>query len=315
MDYEDLAPVPPRPANWTELFAITGGLMDIPIEVIERGRADHPYHFSSTELKKCGRRGCERRHCNGFLVAISGRRFVHIGHCCARRYVTDPDRWNANLRAMRRRAHEEAQAEAMVLASREAQRTLHWMDNDPTIDSAIRALESFLQQAGGPIRAELEKRAEKGRVQVEIHRRLSAEERDAKRVMVAGHESDNKPIWVDAFEPVIVGELVGIQCLRPRRGPRELKGILETMIWTLLKWDPTAPGALDVKAVQQAVRELGTCTRDLKESIRNVEKFLTPRNLELICRLDVSRSQGVRSIHRKEDSLEIVRSPHWGNAA
>ncbi len=315
MDHDDFAPVPPRPMNWDELERITGGLSDVPIETIQAGRPDHDYHYSSSDMRKCGRLGCYKRHCNGVLVAISGRRFVNIGHCRASRYITNHDDWDQRLQAMRDRVDLDARDQALIAAREEALNRLYWLDSEPRIERAIHLLESFLQQARGPIRQELEARAGKRAPRVEIYQRLTDEDRDLRRVMLAGSNTVLDNVRVGSLERVTIGELSGLDCLRTGHTPRDQKRRLEQLIWTLLKWPPTTSAQFATDALRKATRDLIPCANDLEESVRNTERFLTPRNLELITRLEIFRRQGGRSIRVSGDAVEIVRAPHWGKAA
>ncbi len=310
------ARLPPKPKNWEEVFAITGGLDDIPISLIERGRLDHNYQFDSKDLRPCGRQGCKQKHANGWIVAIEGQRFVHIGNDCAQKYA-NPDIWDQRLGEYKARVEKDARDQALVQARDEAQRKLHWLDSDDVLDEMISLFESFSVEAKGPLLDEIEQRAEKNRTKIEIEVRLSQEQRDLQRVMALGAQFDvegNGP-YASASDLVTVAELAGLTCFKNGKSPRYLKLQLLRHADVLLKWFPPAGDRDGVRALMRSTRELGPAGNGLNESKVAAQKFFSQDNLQALMKLEVIRKQGITSIERVGNRIRIVRLPHWQRAA
>lgn len=210
-DSDSLGPRRPRPINWDEVLTITGGLKDVPIEEIERGRPDWHYEFSATDMRACGRKGCETKHADGWVVAISGGRYVNIGHDCAQKYAK-VDLWQDSLRAYRSRQLADAQSAAFVHVREQAQTKQHWLDNAPEVERAIWLYESFLVAAKGPLLKEIEQRADKMRTTVERDFKLTDEEIATRRVQLSGAKVEGEPgPYVAPIERRPIGELVMTQ--------------------------------------------------------------------------------------------------------
>lgn len=254
------APVPPRPKNWNELFGITSNLRDVAFDEIERGRVDWEYQFDSKDMRPCGRRGCERDHAHGWLVALPGCRFVHVGNDCAQKYAQG-GLWSANINTYRERVNSEARTAALLGARDEAQRKQFWLDNNQEIAPAVKLYESFARQVGGPLLSEIEKRAERGQTLIEQDRRLSEDELQLRRAMLSGAKVDSEPgPYVAPVETVIVGELVGLDCFRHAASPRDLHLELQRLVTTLLTWSPA-------KDDRHAQRSFVYATRTLRRSV------------------------------------------------
>lgn len=314
---EDFAPIPPRPKCWDELFAITRGLKGVPIEEIVRGRVDWQYQFDAKDMRPCGRQGCEQKHAHGWLVALPGLRFVHIGHDCAQKYaLADASLWSSNVNSYRERVRAEARTAALIDARDKAQRKQYWLDNTPRIEVAIALHESFVRQARGPLLDEIQRRAERGLSMIERDRRLSEDEQQLRRTMLSGARVEGEPgPYVAAAEKVIVGNIEGLGCFRPQGSPRELKSQLQRLVNTLLAWSPAEDDRAAQRSLVRATSELGPLSNRLNSSLVAVDRFFGEPNLKTLLLLDVVRSQGITSIEFEESAVVIKRLPHWQRAA
>lgn len=312
----DFAPVPPRPKGWDDLFEITHGLHGIPIEEIERGRVDYEYTFSSNDLRPCGRLGCEQKHCHGWLVALAGGRFVNIGNDCALKYA-QAGLWSSSIRNYREQEASRARAVALVEVREQAQGKQYWLDNSPEVDRAIALLQSFSVQARGGLLKELERRAERGHVDIESERRLTDDEVQLRRAMLAGRRTEDEPMpYLPTVERVVVGRIEGLECVKGNGNPERLRMDLQRLVETLLKWSPAQKDRSAQRALLQATRDLAPLSNRLNSSIVAAGRFFTESNLETLMRLEIIRSQGIQSI--KLDGVGgviISRLPHWRQAA
>lgn len=313
---ETLGPVPLRPKSWEDIFAITKGLRGIPIEEIERGRVDWEYHFDAKDMRPCGRKGCEQRHAHGWLVALSGQRFVNIGNDCALKYA-HAGLWSSSVSTYRERIGAEARTAALLKVRDEAQRKQYWLDNTPEIDDAIALYDSFVRQARGSLLDEIEKRAERGLTLIERDKRLSDQELQLRREMLSGSRTEGGPgPYVSAVEKVAVGALEGLECFRPQGSPRELEAQLQRLVSTLLTWSPAADDRDAQRSLVRATRDLAPLSNRLNSSLVAVVKFFSESNLQSLMLLNVTRSQGIVSIRRNGvDSVIITRRAHWQRAA
>ncbi|WP_440976319.1 hypothetical protein [Pseudoxanthomonas winnipegensis] len=312
----DFAPVPPRPRGWDEVFGITGHLRDVPIDQIERGRVDWEYSFDSKDMRPCGRKGCEQKHAHGWVVALSGRRFVNIGNDCARQYA-QAGLWSSKINTYRERVSAEARIAALLDVRDEAQRKQYWLDNTPEIKHAINLYESFVQQVGRSFLNEIERRAERGHRIIERDKRLSEQDLQLRRAMLSGSRAESEPgPYVAAIEKVTVGELVGLECFRSSGSPRELHSRLQRLVTTLLKWSP-AEGDRDAqRSLVRAKRDLGPLSNQLNSCLVAVKNFFSDPNLKSLMLLEVTRSQGITSIALDENgAIVVTRRPHWHRAA
>lgn len=313
---DEFGPLRPQPKSWEDVHEMTGGLKDVPIEEIERGRHDWEYHFSSADMRKCGRLGCEQEHAHGWIVALRGRRYVNIGNCCFRKYAR-PDLFSSGAVAHRERRQEEARVSALLTVVDEAQRKLHWIDNAPEISLAIARIESFSAAATGPFLREIERRAEKMETRVTREVRLTDEQMEVRQEMQRGARASNEPgPFVSRFETQDVGHLTGLSCFRMGRDPKTLRNRLQTLARTLLSWKPKAEDKDARRAMSKAMREFGPYTNDLIQSVRATEQFFSESNLRIIKQLPVVRSQGIASIEFDDGgAVRITRLPHWNKAA
>jgi hypothetical protein len=316
-DSDELGPRQPRPCSWDEVFAITGGLKDVSIEEIERGRADWNYHFSSKDMRPCGRKGCETLHCNGWVVAIKGRRYVNIGSDCAKLYA-NVDLWDRSLREYRSRQVADAQAAALVRVREQAQEKQYWLDNAAEVERAIWLYESFVAAASGPLLRELERRADKMQTSIERDFKLTEDEIETRRVQLAGSKFYDEPgPYVAPIERRSIGELVGLHCFRWGRAPRLMRNSLQSLVTTLLSWSPKPSDKNAELATLRAMRDLGPYSNDLNESVVATQQFFSDANLRTLMKLDVARSQGMLSVELDESqrTVRIVRKAHWDRAA
>lgn len=315
---EDFAPVPPRPKSWDDVFAITNELRGVPIEEIVRGRVHWEYHFDAKDMRPCGRKGCEQKHAHGWLVALPGQRFVHIGNDCAQKYAhADASLWSSNVNNYRERVRAEARTAALIEARDKAQRKQYWLDNTTGIEAAIALHESFVRQARGPLLDEIEKRAERGLSVIERDRRLSEDELQMRRAMLSGARVEGEPgPYVAAVEKVVVGDIEGLNCFRPQGSPRELQSQLQRLVKTLLAWSPAEDDIAAQRSLVHATGELAPLSNRLNSSLVAVNRFFSESNLKTLMLLDVARSQGITSIELDSRTGVIVkRLPHWQRAA
>ncbi|HVI60427.1 MAG TPA: hypothetical protein VM619_16355 [Luteimonas sp.] len=315
---QDFAPVPPRPKSWDDVFAITNELREVPIEEIVRGRVDWEYDFDAKDMRPCGRKGCEQKHAHGWLVALPGRRFVHIGNDCAQKYaLADASLWSANVNNYRERVRAEARTAALIEARDKAQRKQYWLDNTPGIDAAIALHESFIRQASGPLLDEIEKRAERGLSVIERDRRLSEDELQMRRTMLSGARAEGEPgPYVAAVEKIAVGDIEGLDCFRPQGSPRELQSQLQRLVNALLAWSPAEGDLAAQRSLVRATGELAPLSNRLNSSLVAVDRFFSGPNLKTLMLLDVVRSQGITSIKLDGNfAVVIKRLPHWRRAA
>jgi len=299
------------------VFAITCGLKNIPIDEIVRGRVDWGYHFDSKDMRPCGRQSCEQKHAHGWLVALPGRRFVHIGHDCAQKYaLADANLWSANVSNYRERVRAEARTAALIDARDKAQRKQYWLDNTPEIEGKIALHESFLRQASGPLLDEIEKRAERGLSVIERDRRLTEDELQMRRAMLSGARVDGEPgPYVAAVEKVVVGAIEGLECFRPQGSPRVLQSQLQRLVQTLLAWSPAEGDLAAQRSLVRATGELAPLSNRLNSSLVAVDRFFSESNLKTLMLLDVIRSQGITSMEIVQSAVIVKRLPHWQRAA
>ena len=312
----DFGPVPSRPKNWEDVFSATRELRGVPIEEIERGRVDWEYHFDAKDMRPCGRKGCEQKHAHGWLVALSGQRFVHIGNDCALKYA-HARLWSSNVSTYRERVSAEARVAALIEARDKAQRKQYWLDNTPEIDAAIALYDSFVRQARGSFLDEIEKRAERGLPAIERDKRLSEDELQMRRAMLSGARVEGEPgPYVAAVEKVTVGNIEGLECFRPQGSPRELEAQLQRLVTTLLTWSPAEDDRGAQRSLVRATRDLSPLSNRLNSSLVAVNKFFSEPNLKTLMLLDVTRSQGIISIVLDgKAGVSVTRRPHWQRAA
>ncbi|WP_123648884.1 hypothetical protein [Lysobacter enzymogenes] len=312
----DFLHIPPKPRNWGELFAITGGLQGTPIEEIVLGHPIHEYEFDSKDMRPCGRKNCERLHAHGWLVALTNGRFVHIGQDCASKYTAGAHVWNQKVSAYRGREEARIRKQAFVQIRLEAQEKQYWLDNTPAIDLAIALHRSFCDQANGPLLHEVEQRAERGRSVIEREFRLTEVERELRRAALeAGRTSDEPRAYVAQVETRTVASLIGLECFHPKNTPFVLKQELQQLVTTLLSWQPADDDRDAIRSMQRAKRDLAPLSNRLNTSLIAVEKFFTEANFKSLMNLTVVRAQGIISIERSGTIVRISRRAHWGRVA
>jgi hypothetical protein len=315
-DIPDFAPVPPRPKDWRDVFTTTRELRGVPIEEIERGRVDWEYDFDTKDMRPCGRKGCEKKHAHGWIVALSGHRFVHIGNDCALKYA-HAGLWASNVSTYKDRISAESRITALIKVRDDAQQKQHWLDNTPGIQPAINLYESFTRQARGPFLAKIEWLAERGLSKIERDKRLTVDELEIRRAMLSGARVEGEPgPYVAATERVTIGEIAGLECFRPQRSPRELHAKLQRLVTTLLSWSPTEDDRDAQRSLVRATRDLAPLSNQLNSSMVAVGKFFSETNLQTLLLLEVARSQGIVSIGlNSAGDVAITRHAHWQRAA
>jgi len=312
----DFLHIPPRPKNWEELFAITGGLHDIPMEEIVLGHPIHEYEFDSKDMRPCGRKKCERPHAHGWLVALTRGRFVHIGQDCAAKYAAGATIWNQKVSAYRGREESRIRKLAFVQVRLEAQEKQYWLDNTPAIDLAIALYRSFCDQAQGPLLREIERRAERGQSVIEREVTLTEAQRELRRAALeAGRTSDEPRAYVAEVETKTVAYINGLECFHPKNSPPILKRELQQLVTTLLSWAPAEDDRDAIRSMQRAMRELAPLGNRLNTSLIAMERFFSDSNLKSLMLLPVVRAQGIVSVVRAGTTVTISRRAHWGRAA
>src|SRR5690606_11793946 len=148
-----------------------------------------------------------------------------------------------------------------------------------------------------PLLDEIEKRTERGQSMIERDRRLSEEELQMRRAMLSGARVEGEPgPYVAAVEKVVVGDIEGLDCFRPKGSPRELHLQLQRLVTTLLAWSPAEGDQVAQRALVRATNELAPLSNRLNSSLIAVDRFFSESNLKTLMLLDVVRSQGITSI-------------------
>ncbi|MFL9582233.1 hypothetical protein [Stenotrophomonas sp. AB1(2024)] len=309
---------PPRPKNWNELYAITEGLRDIPIEEIVQGHPIHEYEFDSKDMRPCGRKKCERLHAHGWIVGLVGGRYINIGQDCAARYTNGgPDIWGAKVSAYRVREAERIRKEAFVQVRLEAQAKQYWLDNTPEIAQAIAVHKSFCDEAKGPLLTAIERMAEKGKPAIECDFMLSADERAMRLAALQAGRAPGEPApYVPHAETRVIATLSGLECFRLGGGPEALRNQLQQLVATLLTWQPKDDDQHATRSMQRATRDLAPLCNRLNTSLVAVKRFFSDANMKNLMMLPVVRPQGIISIERSGGGgVRISRRAHWGKAA
>ena len=307
---------PTKPKSWDEIFAITGSLKGVPIEEIEVGRIDWEYELSTSDMRKCGRVGCERDHAHGWIVALQGSRYVNIGNDCAHKYA-NAEKWRSGVTRYKERIRKDARDAAIAEARDEAQKIQYWLDTDPKIEKAISLHQSWTDQTKGSLHNEIVRRAEKGKPEIERARKLSDSQVEQRRVMLTGGRVDRATSpYVATVEAVRVATLAGLDCFKPMRDPAELKRRLMIRAKQLLVTMPHEDEAKKVKDLAAATRELIPLKNALVRSEQATLAFFTPENFAAVMQLEQTRAQGIVSIQLiGEAAVLITRRVNWGVAA
>lgn len=308
MDEEDsFALKPPRPKNWAELFSITGGLVDISMAEIESGRLDWSYDFSREGLRKCGRRNCKREHGKGWLVALRGGRFIHIGHICAAKYAENKAAWSAKETAYNEERKAEARRHAAVQAHAAAKAALDWLDTSRDLAMAKKLTASFFEAARGPFLDALRARAEKLDTLITTERERTPEEIAASRTESIDSHGQRRISQLGRFEVVTLGAISGLAVMRALRDPSELERRLRLHARKLAECDVSKMDGKEIKDLHASIREIGPQRAALEESINNSLRFFRPSNLALIMRTKEARAQGMKEVLVGPDGTAVIR--------
>jgi len=304
-DYFD--PRPAQPLSWADVHGIVGDVKDVSIERIKAGKIAWKYDFK--DLGTCGRAGCHQQHLSGAVVALRGGGFINIGHCCATKYVGEA--WERMLSDYEASANRSAHEKANAMALDEAQRKQYWLDeNKGLIGDAISILASFRSQAGPRFLQEIERRAEKGRSVIEFERRLTPDEHEAR--CIALQRVDKPTVNVPWTETQRLGDIKGLSCFRPGRGPADACLKLQRLVTVLLTWASRDGDGEDTKLLQQQTRLLAPLTRDLEDSLRATRDFFLQANLDTMMNLQLMRYQGIQALERAGPrEIRIHRRPGW----
>lgn len=315
-DPGSFGPLHPKPKNWDEVFSITACLKGVPISSIEHGRVDWEYDFGGGDMRPCGRQGCEQQHGHGWLVALRGGTYVHVGNDCAKKYA-NPHLWGSSVGAYQDRIDRDYRNQALLDARNKAQEKLYQIDNWPELNRAIALHASFAREAKGPLLTEIIDRAEKRRSQIEREFKLTEEEIAMRRAMIAVSSPDGRPApYISTFERRPVGDIAGLGCFRLSKTPARLRESLQRLAETVVKWTPGECDAADAKQLSRSAGNLIPYANDLAESVRLTEVFFGQKNLQTLMKLEIIRRQGIINIEKIGlTEVKVVRHERWGRAA
>lgn len=310
----DFGPIPRRPLSWADVYAITGELHGVSIQEIESGRVDWEYDFTASNMRHCGRSGCKQVHGHGWVVALRGRRYVHVGNDCARKYV-NASLWDAKVTVYKARVQSEARAEALILAREKAQSILWWLDNFIELLAAAKLFRSFQRGASGPLMADLQRRAEKRDFEVRHEIRLSADEVQRRRDGSSFVRPDGSTYTphVPVTEFIRLGVLRGVGCFQ--KDITDLARSVESDAMFLLR---TAHGAMEKQELDRTrsvMNRIGNSQRTLERVVSDISMFFSEANLALLLKCPVSRGQGVVAIEIAAGEVVVTRRPDWGKRA
>lgn len=314
MTYDALRSLPPRFKSWEDVFAVTNGLRDVPIEEIEAGQLVWPYDFTSKDMRPCGRDGCKQVHGYGWVVALRDGRFVHIGNDCAQKYANAVV-WQAQMNAHSERVRKEVQERSFAMARDQAQADLHWLDNDSELPLAKKLYASLVAELRGPLLDNLRKRAEKGDAVITKERRLTDEEIRSRRESQTVIREDGTTFTpqISPFEDVPLGRLRGINCFKDGIG--ELVRDLERSSSLLLQKSHGEMSKEEVKDMTMVAGNAKNIKRKLERSVGDLFSFLVDENLRLLAHSPLANQQGVLSIAVDNDRVVVTRKAHWGSRA
>lgn len=312
MDEDDtFAPKPPEPKNWAELFAITKGLRGIPMAEIEQGRPDWHYQFGSKDMRKCGRLHCEKRHGDGWLIALRDRRFVHVGHVCARSAAHDVAAWDRKLNAHEEDRKAAARRKAAIEAVDAAAVAYAFAGSDE-VRSARSLHSQFCTQAKGSLLDALHERGRTGRSEVEKDRRLDDREMEVERLRRSRGFDDTRPVHVARTVQDRVGTLVGIEAFAPGKDVESRADNLLRLASRLRNVNAEALTDKQVKELHQATRELSPLKSSLTAAIAATRRFYTATNLRTVMLLEETRRSGIIDIVLGEAStIHVRRREGW----
>lgn len=310
----DFGPIPRRPLSWADIFAITGDLHDVSIQEIELGRVDWEYDFTASNMRHCGRSGCKQVHGHGWVVALRGGRYVHVGNDCARKYA-NASLWDAKITVYKARVQTEAQAEALILAREKAQSILWWLDNFIELSAAAKLFRSFQRVASGPLIADLKRRAEKGDFEVRHEVRLSAAEVQRRRDGSSFVRPDGSTYTphVPVTEFIRLGVLRGVGCFQ--KDVTDLARSLEIDAMFLLRSAHGAMEKQELDRVRSVMNRIGNSQRMVERAISDISMFFTETNLAVLLKSPVARSQGIIGIDVIRGEVVVTRRANWGKAA
>lgn len=307
-------PVPPKPTSWADVFAITHDLSGVSIQEIEEGRVDWEYDFTSRDMRHCGREGCKQVHGHGWVVALRGGRYVHVGKDCAQKYA-NATLWNAKVGLYNERIRREAQAEALILARDKAQAILWWIDTNSELAPAVTLYRSFQREAVGPLLADLQKRAEKGEAEIRHEVRLSPQEvvrRREARTYVRTDGSTSTP-HVPTTEFVIVGVLKGVRCFR-KDISLQVRA-LEKNAFLLLRSACNLMEKRELDLVRDVMNSLTNEKREIERAVADIWQFFSKKNLRTYLNSPLCRKQGVTDIAVIDGEVVVTRRVGWASRA
>lgn len=305
MDSSGFDPLPPRPTNWAEVFAITGSRVDVPIELIERGQRAWEYTFGSKDMRGCGRKSCPQEHGWGWIVALPGGGFTNIGHDCADRYA-NKDLWQASLKVYRARLNREARHQAIAAAREAAQQVFFYLERSDTLTEANALYESFVEVAPGPLLNEIIKRADRGETRVEVEHYFTESEREIRRAQLDGDRPEGAPsVRVPHMELRTLGDLVGLRAFKGGRSPKEIGIRVGRLAESLLRRDPSEDDVDGRKALDEDRSALQDLQRSLVTMVTESMRFFSEANLKLLVRLPLAKRLGIRGLSVRDGRVHI----------
>lgn len=161
---------------------------------------------------------------------------------------------------------------------------------------------------------EIDDRAERNRSVIEFERRLSAEQREARRAAL--ERIDQPSIHVPWTEVVAIDSIKGLPCFRRGRGPADTSRALQRLVSVLIGWSRRADDVEDTQQLQLHTRQPGEMTQDLEDSLRHARDFCSDANLTTLMKLKPIKPQGMLGIQRVSAcAVRFERKPDWGRAA
>ena len=308
-------PIPPKPTCWADVFAVTGELSAVLISEIEQGRLDWEYHFSSSDMRPCGRKGCKQEHGHGWLVALRDGRYVHIGNDCAKNHA-NPDWMQSQVSGYNDRVKKEAQAQAVVHAREKAQAVAYWLDCNLQLPLATKLYQSFVSEVRGSLLSDLRKRADKMESEVKREVRLSDSEVKRRResATIVKQDGTSYTPHIPTSEFVLVGRLKGIGCFK--NDIVDLVRSIERDAKYLLLHSHGEISKRELDFLREAINRVGIAQRLVERIIGDIASFFSEPNLDLVLKMKPAQSQGIVGITVQPDhSVVLTRRSHWGAQA
>ncbi|MDQ2702718.1 MAG: hypothetical protein M3Y70_07890 [Pseudomonadota bacterium] len=309
LDDAGLGPRSPQLYSWAEVHATTGGLKDVGIDQILKGRIDSKYDLPVEG--KCGLLGCERVHGLGYIFAIPGGGYVNVGHCCADRHAKDQkDALDSMKRDFSDWTNEQSRKISLELLVEDAQEKIRWLaEVEPVAVRGTALRNSFLREFRGQVEIDILQRAQKKLPRVERQVSVSASTRDAQRAMIQGGRVDvvAENIRVAKFEVSHIGDLRGLDIFVPQRDPVSLWIRFQTSVNVVLGAENGDLDAEDLRILNRIRREFGAQFNDLSASMRAADDFFSQKNLDVVRDMPINRGKGISRIVVSGNEIRVLR--------